>query len=227
MFTGIIHSTGKVKQIRTEPSKEGKGLSLLIGSRLKSVAVRESIAVNGVCLTVTGKKKGKSGWDFSAEISEETLKRTALEFLKEGQDVNLEQALRASDRLGGHFVQGHVDAVAEILQITPQGNSRWFTFSYPSFLEPYIIPKGSIAVDGVSLTIADHKDGTFSASVLPFTEENTSFGKKQTGDRVNLEADILAKIVAKQVRSMRKESAPQELYEKIELDWSALEGGFR
>ena len=227
MFTGIIHSTGKVKQIRSQPSKEGRGLSLVIGSRLKSVAVRESVAVNGVCLTVIGRKKNKSGWDFSAEISEETLKRTTLEFLKEGDDVNLEQALKASDRLGGHFVLGHVDAVAQILETAPQGNSRWFTFSYPSFLEPYIIPKGSIAVDGISLTIAGHKDGTFSVSVLPFTEENTSLGKKRTGDRVNLEADILAKIVAKQVRSMRKESAPQELYEKIELDWSALEGGFK
>ena len=200
MFTGIIASTGKIIRIESKPSGEGRGLSLSVRSRLKSVHLRESIAVDGICLTVIGKKKNKKGFDFTAEISEETLKKTTLEFLNAGTEVNLEQALKASGRLGGHFVQGHVDAVGRLIGASQEGNSKLFTFSYPPFLGPFIVPKGSIAVNGISLTLVNADAETFSVSILPFTEKNTSLARKRPQDRVNLEADILAKIVAKQVQ---------------------------
>jgi riboflavin synthase len=225
MFTGIIASPGKVLNISGRSSKEGEGLLITVRSGFKSIATGESLAVDGVCLTVTGKKKSKGGSDFTAEASEETLKRTTLKFLRPGDAVNLERALKAGGKMGGHFVQGHVDAVGRVLGISPEGTSRLFTFSYPPFLDPFIVPKGSIAVDGISLTVVDSDagSGSFSVSVLPFTEKNTSLARKRPGDRVNLEADILAKIVAKQVQILKRENrGTDELYQKVQVDWSEI-----
>lgn len=208
MFTGIVNSTGKVLKIQSFSSsifsrakeKVDNVYSLSIQSDFRSVSVGESISVNGVCLTVVKKKQEKHRLIFTVEISEETLKKTCLSKIQPGDHLNLERALQVNKRISGHFVQGHVDGVGKILSAVPQMNSKWFTFSYPSFLEPFIVRKGSIAVDGISLTIADLQDGSFSVSVLPFTEQNTSLANKKIGDTVNLETDILAKIVVKQLQ---------------------------
>lgn len=197
MFTGIIEKTGAVADLRS--GKKG-GLQLGIRCGFSGARMGESIAVNGVCLTVMAKKAGALWF----EVSAETLHRSALGDLRKGETVNLERSLRLSDRLGGHIVQGHVDATGTLLEKKPQEGGKWYEFSYPASLRPYLVEKGSIAVDGVSLTIARLQADRFSIAVVPYTEAHTSFGKKPVGARVNLEADLVAKIVAKQFEVWKK-----------------------
>lgn len=239
MFTGIIEHLGKVLTIerilplspkaepmqnsRSEQKSARHGLSLAIQSPFRSVSIGESVAVDGVCLTIVKKRKKKTGMIFIVEVSEETLKKTTLGRVEVGEEVNLERPLKLNDRLGGHFVQGHVDSVGKILNIVPEGNSKLFSFSYPSFLQPFIVSKGSIAIDGISLTVANLQEDSFSVAVLQYTEQQTCFRNKQAGDAVNLEADILAKIVARQIQTGQQGMNPNDdLYQKKELEWNEL-----
>lgn len=225
MFTGIIESTGTISASSQPSGKEGNA-ALTIQSDFKSLSMGESVAVEGVCLTVIGKKKRKTGVEFIVDVSEETLKKTTLGKLARGGRVNLERSLRASGRLGGHFVQGHVDATGTILGIEPAGNSKLYTFSHPDFLDALIVPKGSIAVDGISLTVVEAGKNSFSVSVLNHTERCTTLRGKKAGDAVNLEADVLAKVIAKQVRAILQgtDSHPMsgELFQKKEFKWEGL-----
>lgn len=206
MFTGIIKNIGKIAAIRKVRTQWGDGMSVMVESDFKSVYLGESISVEGVCLTVVQKKRGKKGTDFLFEIGEETLRKTILGKLKTGNRVNLEKAMKGMERFDGHFVQGHVDATGKILKIAPEGNSKMFTFSLPKTIVPYVVEKGSVAVDGISLTALKVKKDSFSVSILNYTEENTTLKYKKVGADVNLEADMMAKIIAKQVQLFLKET---------------------
>jgi riboflavin synthase len=186
MFTGLVVSTGKVESV---------GPRLRIATPLTSELARgDSIAVGGVCLTAVEIENGS----FEADVMEETLKRSSLGSLKPGDAVNLELALRVGDRLGGHFVQGHVDATGTVESVEERGLSTVIRFTAPADVLRYIVEKGSIAVDGVSLTVVDVGDESFSVSLIPETLERTTLGALSPGDIVNLEADMLAKYVVKQ-----------------------------
>jgi riboflavin synthase len=155
----------------------------------------DSVAVNGACLTATSVTPG----GFTADVMEETLRRTALGSLRAGDPVNLELPLRAADRLGGHFVQGHVDGVGTVAAVEDEGFSRLVEIEADPGLMRYVVEKGSIAVDGVSLTVASLGEGTFGVSLIPETLERTTLGRASPGDSVNLEVDVLAKYVERLV----------------------------
>jgi len=192
MFTGLIESVGQVSGLGPVPS----GFRLRIRTPLApQLAPGESIAVNGVCLTATAIE----GDEWQADIGPETARVTTLGSLRPGQPVNLERALRAGDRVGGHFVQGHVDAVGTVDAIRPDGEAHWLTISFPAALSPLLIPKGAIAVDGISLTVAALHDGRFEVMIVPFTWSHTNLPWLRAGDRVNLECDMMGKYVARAV----------------------------
>lgn len=196
MFTGIIQELGSV----TAVDEHRGGLRIGIRRRSRSRLQRgESIAVNGVCLTVVATRNGT----FQAELSPETLERTALGTLQRGAAVNLERALRLTDRLSGHLVQGHIDAVGKTISTKREGdfsNQRW---SYPKEFRDLIVPKGSIAVNGVSLTIVEPDDTSFGAALIPETLERTNLGTLREGDAVNLEFDLIGKLVRRMVEPYR------------------------
>lgn len=194
MFTGLIQDIGQIKSVE----RKEDGLSLTISTRcdLKSAKVGDSIAVDGVCLTIVK----LSGRTFAVEVSPETIQRTSLASVREGQRVNLEMALKMSDPLGGHLVSGHVDGTGEIMAIVPEGNSFRYRFRVNPEISHYLIEKGSVAVDGISLTVAECGQEEFSVSVIPHTAAATTLGKKKAGDRVNVENDLIAKYVEKFVR---------------------------
>ncbi|PIR20673.1 MAG: riboflavin synthase [Deltaproteobacteria bacterium CG11_big_fil_rev_8_21_14_0_20_47_16] len=191
MFTGIIEGTGKVKKI--EKNQEGVRLEVEVHFNLDDLNVGDSIAINGVCLTVTS----RLGHTFWADLATETLKITNLSQLQVGSSVNVERPLRVGDRLGGHFVQGHVDAVSPVLDIQDLGNTKEITIEIPSNIFRYIVDKGSVTVDGVSLTVARSTETSFTVCVIPHTQLQTTFHALKVGDRVNLEVDILGKYVEK------------------------------
>jgi len=197
VFSGIIQSTGRL-EARTA---RGGGARLVLSTPrpLPRLALGESVAVNGACLTVAG----RNGRRFTADVSPETLRRTTLGRLAPGTRVNLERALRLGDRIGGHIVQGHVDAVGRLDAITPEGDWVLFRFSAPAALAPFLVEKGSVAVDGVSLTVFRCRKGGFSVALVPHTLRETTLGERRPGDRVNLEADILLKHIAALVRTRR------------------------
>ena len=188
MFTGIISHIGKVKSFQNS--------QLLVKadrSFTKQVKNGDSVAVNGVCLTVIDKRADL----FQVEVMPETLKRTALGGLKSGDIVNLELAMKAADRFAGHIVQGHIDGVATVKSIKQKGNSRLFTFEVPKQLGRYIVEKGSVAVNGISLTVIDTNNKTFTVGIIPYTWRHTMLSSAKVGDRVNIEVDILAKYLEK------------------------------
>jgi len=189
MFTGIIEEMGNVKALR----REGGAARLTISAStvLGSTALGDSICVNGVCLTVVD--MGRS--EFSADVANETLKVTDLGELQGGQKVNLERALQLSARIGGHLVTGHVDAVGRIREKRSEGNSWRVFIEAPETVLRYIIKKGSVAVDGISLTVADVDITGFSIAMIPHTAKLTTLGFKSAGDSVNLETDIIGKYV--------------------------------
>ncbi len=191
MFTGLIQDIGGIQSLE----QRGEGVSLTIRTQLdlRSIKVGDSMSVEGVCLTVVK----VSGRTFSVEVSPETLGRTTLAGLREGQPVNLEAALKMSDLLGGHLVSGHVDGTGEIAEVAREGNSWRYRFRVPPEVGRYLIEKGSVAVDGISLTVAECRDQEFSVSIIPHTAERTTLGKKKAGDKVNLENDLIAKYVEK------------------------------
>ena len=195
MFTGIILGKGKVVEKRSSGS--GMILSLESDFDLTDPEEGESIAVNGVCLTA----KNISTRGFTVDVSPESLDRTNLGKLSVGNRVNLERALRLSDRLGGHMVSGHVDAVSAVLERRPVGEFVQFTFGVPAGLGKYIIAKGSIAIDGTSLTVNSCDDKTFSIVVIPHTLEVTLLGTLRKGDSVNIEVDLIGKYVEKMLQA--------------------------
>jgi len=185
VFTGIIEEIGKV--ISARPGN----LSVAAGKVLEDIKEGASLAVNGVCLTVTG-FDNKS---FSADVMEETLDKTNLGMLKAGDGVNLERPLPLGGRLGGHLVQGHIDDTGRVISITPRGESIIIGFEAPPKLMSYIVEKGFIAVDGASLTIVSRNNGSFQVSLVGYTRQHTILGGLRVGDTVNLETDIIAKYV--------------------------------
>lgn len=190
MFTGIIEVTGRLA--RREPRGAGARLTIATARPLARLALGESIAVNGACLTVVARR----GTRFVVDVSPETLRRTTIGALEPGARLNLERALRIGDRLGGHFVQGHVDGVGRLRTIRPDADWHLYEFEAPRSLARYLVEKGSIAVDGVSLTIFGCKAATFVVALIPHTLKQTTLGERRPGDRVNLEADVLVKHVA-------------------------------
>jgi len=182
MFTGIVEELGRLESL-----DNGR---LRIGATqvLDDVAIGESIAVNGCCLTVVA--FGDDWWE--ADVSDETISRTSLAMVQPGDGINLERAVRASDRLGGHIVQGHVDAVGEVVEPVPDLRVR-----VPASLTRYLVEKGSVTVDGVSLTVVDALDDGFTVAIIPHTAGVTTLGAKRPGDLVNLEVDVMAKYVEK------------------------------
>ncbi len=190
MFTGLISAVTRVVSLRA--GAEGAILAVERPTAFEDVAVGESIAVSGVCLTVVSPAPGRV---LFFDLSPETLARSAFGDLGPGVGVNLERSLAAGDRLGGHIVAGHVDGTAEVLAVEKSGDSWTFRFSLPAPLARYTVEKGSIAVDGVSLTVATLGEDSFDVAVVPHTFRSTTLGAKKPGDRVNIEVDVLGKYV--------------------------------
>ena len=190
MFTGLIEAVGKVAEMKTSAS----GFRLRIRTELASdLAAGDSLSVNGVCLTVIAADRG----EVHADIGPETARVTTFGSLRPEQRVNLERSMRADGRVGGHFVQGHVDGTGVVDEIRPDGDSHWLTISFDRSLAPYLIRKGSIAVDGVSLTVAGLGGNVFDVMIIPYTWANTSLSALRARDRVNLECDMIGKYVAR------------------------------
>jgi riboflavin synthase len=210
MFTGIVEDVGTIKELKPRTEE------VLLTIRPKNIGVKEikigeSISVNGACLTVIS--VGNNA--FTVEASSETLRRTNLSKLKVGSKVNLERSLRLGDRLGGHIVNGHVDGVGKVESIQRRGKSIEIWFSLPKELSRYVVEKGSIAVDGVSLTINAVSGDRFSVNIIPYTQEATIFGKLKPGDSVNIECDIIGKYVEKFILGKGEKKDIRELLEKL------------
>ena len=191
MFTGLVEALGRVD--RVEPEGAGRRLTLTWPGLPEPMTIGESVAVNGCCLTVVS----AAGERFDVQAGPETLLRTNLGDLDEGSPVNLERALRVGDRLGGHFVQGHVDATAVLRTRRTEGDWQFLAFAVDPRWTALMVPKGSIAVDGVSLTLVAVEGDGFSVMLIPHTLAVTTLGGLAPGDRVNIEADMIAKHVAK------------------------------
>ncbi|MHC4547158.1 MAG: riboflavin synthase [Planctomycetota bacterium] len=190
MFTGLVEAMGRIAA--TEPRAGGLRVWIDAGNLAAETAPGDSVAVDGCCLTVVGREGPRLAFDAIPE----TLARTTLGRRDPGDRVNLELPLRPGDRLGGHFVQGHVDAVAEVVDYRAEGDDVVMTFRLPEALRSQVVEKGSIAIDGVSMTVAAVKGDTFSVALIPHTLAVTTLGVRRPGDAVNLEGDILAKYVA-------------------------------
>ncbi len=191
VFSGIVEDLGKVEGLK--PTQ--KGALITVGTRLASAKIKigDSIAVNGACLTVVAKAKGTLSMDISAE----TLRRTTLGALKPGDPINLERSLRLDTLLNGHLVSGHVDGLGKIVSIEPEGDSRLFTFKIKPDQARYLVEKGSVAVDGISLTVFDVRRRKFSCALIPHTLKVTNLGTKEPGAKVNIESDMMAKYIEK------------------------------
>jgi riboflavin synthase len=193
MFTGLVADLGRIADVQ----RSADGARIRVDSQLAAdLHEGDSVAVNGVCLTATVVGEGA----FQAEVMNETLQRSSMRDVQAGTEVNLELPLRATDRLGGHVMQGHVDGVGTISEVRDDGFSRRVTVSAPLELMRYVVEKGSVAVDGVSLTVAELDDRSFTVSLIPETLQRTNLGHAVPGDRVNLEVDVLAKYVEKLIR---------------------------
>jgi len=193
MFTGIITDVGRVRRAR-----RGKLLDLTIATAFDATAIPlgASIACSGACLTVVSVESGA----FTVQASVETLARTTLGDWEEGTPVNLEKSLRLGDELGGHLVSGHVDGMARIVERRPEAESVRFVFEAPEELTPFIAPKGSVALDGVSLTVNEVAQNRFGVNIIPHTLACTNFGALRAGERMNLEIDLIARYVARLLR---------------------------
>jgi len=196
MFTGLIEAVGRVDAVTTTST----GMQIAIATALAGdLQPGESVSVNGVCLTATRMDQA----EMHADIGPETARVTTLGRLHPGDAVNLERSMRADSRFGGHFVQGHVDGVGDVLSIRPAGDATWLTIRFPPALAPFIVRKGSIAMDGISLTVADLREGEFDVMIIPFTWQHTNLSSLRTGDGVNLEGDMVGKYVARAVELTR------------------------
>lgn len=189
VFTGIVEAKGRVVEV----GRRGELVKLVISPEvaLTDVGVGDSICVNGACLTVTAVTKG--GWE--ADCTPETLRRSTLGSLNPGDEVNLERALRLGGQIGGHLVTGHVDGQGYVTEVRRGGGSLTMSIRIPADILPYIVEKGSVAVDGVSLTVSGVQGDQFEVAIIPYTADKTTLGKRRVGDRVNIEVDIIGKYV--------------------------------
>jgi riboflavin synthase len=198
MFTGIVEEVGQVKSLEAPSPEVGVGRLVISAAKVvDGLKLGDSISVNGTCLTVVA----LDGDSFSVDLALETLRRTNLGSLEPASGVDLERPLAATDRLGGHIVQGHVDATGRVISVRPEGDSILMNFRVPKKLMPYIVEKGFIAVDGISLTVVRKRASSFTISVIPYTLDNTILKERRAGDPVNLEVDILAKYVESLLRT--------------------------
>lgn len=203
MFTGLVEEVGHIQGIRMGQ----RSCILTIGCKmvLENTKIGDSIAVNGVCLTVT--TLGSSY--FTADVMSETMNRSSLGRLSAGSEVNLERAMPADGRFGGHIVSGHIDGTGTVKNIQPDDNAIWYTIGAKSQILRYIVEKGSITIDGISLTVAYVDDECFKVSIIPHTQQVTALHAKKTGDEVNLECDIIGKYVEKLMVHAKKEEAQE------------------
>ena len=190
MFTGLVEAVGEL--VERKPTSGGFHLRIT-SSLAHEMARGDSLAVNGVCLTVILAE----GAEIHADVGPETVRVTTLGTLARGSLVNLERPLRADSRVGGHFVQGHVDAIGHVEEMRAESDFHWLTIGFPSHLAPYIVHKGSIAVDGISLTVAGLGSDRFDAQIVPYTQQHTHLSRIQIRDRVNLECDMVGKYVVR------------------------------
>ena len=203
MFTGIIEEMGVLKGIKH--GAKSSVLTIAADKVLEGTKLGDSICTNGVCLTVTALSRD----GFTADVMAETLRRSNLGALKVGEAVNLERALAANGRFGGHIVSGHVDNLGEIVNTKQEGSALWLTLSAPPDVLELVVKKGSVTLDGVSLTVAERTERTFSVSLIPTTQTDTTLLRKRPGDKINLETDIIGKYV----RALLHKSAPAALPE--------------
>lgn len=199
MFTGLIEEIGRVKSVQ----RHGASLRLAIGADkvLEGVKIDDSICVSGVCLTVIAHEADA----FTVQVVDETLRKTSLGNLTIGSRVNLERALRPSDRLGGHFVQGHVDGVARLVNFENQSSGKLLRLELPQPLLRYVIPQGSIALEGVSLTVARLEGNQIGIALIPHTLASTTLGEARVGDMLNVETDLLGKYIARLMQFSKEE----------------------
>ncbi|MDE2352511.1 MAG: riboflavin synthase [Alphaproteobacteria bacterium] len=197
MFTGIVSDVGQVRHI-----EQAGDTHLVIATHydVSTVEIGASIACSGVCLTVVDKGSAADRW-FAVTASGETLSKTTLGSWKVGDPVNLERAMRVGDELGGHIVTGHVDGVAELVRLAPEGESLRMTFAVPAALSRFIAAKGSVALDGISLTVNEVDGARFGINVIPHTQQVTTIGRLKAGMKVNLEVDLMARYVARLVNA--------------------------
>ncbi len=193
MFTGIVTDVGKVKRVEKRGDTH---VVMATAYDVGAIDIGASIACSGICLTVTDKGRGDDRW-FAVSASAETVAKTTIASWKVGQTVNLERPLRLGDELGGHIVAGHVDGVAEVTRISAEGESKRIVFAAPKDLLRFIAPKGSVALDGVSLTVNEVERGGFGVNIIPHTLKVTTFGGTRKGSKLNLEVDLLARYVAR------------------------------
>lgn len=194
MFTGIVTDIGTIAKVTQSGDTR---FDVLTSYDVDTIDMGASIAHSGVCLTVIEKGKGADGNWFAVEASKETLDVTSARNWQEGTKLNLERALKMGDELGGHIVSGHVDGLAEIVAITPEGDSQRYSFKTSKDIMPFIAPKGSVTLDGTSLTVNEVEGLTFGVNLIPHTQEVTTWGLSKVGDIVNLEIDVLARYVAR------------------------------
>lgn len=225
IFTGIVEETGKIESVAN--GNKSAIITIIADKVLKGTKIGDSIAVNGVCLTVTS----ISGNKFTADVMAETIRRSSLGTLKHGSKVNLERAMAADGRFGGHIVSGHIDGTGVIRSLEREDNAVWVEIETPDKLLKYIVEKGSIAIDGISLTVAKLTDDSFSVSVIPHTGEETTLLAKKPGDIVNLENDIVGKYVERLMNFNTSQKSPFDnkaatsTNSKITMDFLA-ENGF-
>jgi riboflavin synthase len=189
VFTGIIEHVGTIESL--DLRRDGGRITIQAPSVARSLAVSNSIAINGCCLTVVSRDTER----FSADLSGETLSKTSFRELKPGARVNLEQPLTAGKELGGHFVLGHIDNVGRVTHLTAEGENWWLGVQVPEDFARYIVPKGSVTIDGISLTVARWSNRVAEVAVIPYTYEHTNLRDRKPGDAVNLEGDVLGKYV--------------------------------
>lgn len=200
MFTGLVEEIGRVLSV-TKSTKSAR-ITIRAVKVLEGAKLGDSISTNGVCLTVTEFSSGS----FSVDVMAETMRRSNLHMLSPGDDVNLERALRLGDRLGGHMVSGHIDGMGAVVNFENEDNAVWVTIQTAPEILRYIVQKGSIAIDGISLTVAYVDDSVFKVSIIPHTRDITTLLRKRVGDVVNLECDMVGKYIEKLLQS--KEQAP-------------------
>ncbi len=216
MFTGIVEEVGQVAEIKK--SKDWAELKIKAEKVLEDVSLGDSIAVNGVCLTVTTFGKGF----FTADVMHETLNRSSLSLLTKGSSVNLERAMAANGRFGGHIVSGHIDGTGVITDIKKDAIATWVTIEAGESIMRLIVEKGSIAIDGISLTVAEITDKYFKVSLIPHTGSNTTLLQKKIGEKVNLENDIIGKYVERLMSFSKAEDTKQK--SNITMDFLAKHG---
>lgn len=214
MFTGIIEEVGRIEAISYGISSAQ--IKIKASKVLEDVKVGDSICVNGICLTVTSFQPGS----FTADVMHETLNRTGLSTLENGSPVNLERAMLANGRFGGHIVSGHIDGTGSIASISPDDNAIWFEIKTSPNILYYIVEKGSITIDGISLTVAKVSEESFSISAIPHTVSETNLRNKKVGSLVNLECDVIGKYVEHFVKNEK----PEEEGSKISMDFLSQHG---